>query len=206
MEIETTNLNSNLDYFNLFENLKLLQTNLPSLIQTNIFKFDTPDEVHKLLTGNSNNLLIFFDKLNIIDRIKIIKYFDYILLSDKEKLDILQKIIKNITFYFNDKINSNNSSPINIYDFFNFLYNDINSEYIIIDFKLDFKLTGDLENNTIEIIKDLIFEWIFNLTNKLDTLYPKIFDKEINIFKVLATLLTTFKNKKASFLNDLRLF
>ena len=30
---------SNLDYFNLFENLKLLQTNLPSLIQTNIFKF-----------------------------------------------------------------------------------------------------------------------------------------------------------------------
>ena len=183
MEIETTNLNSNLDYFNLFENLKLLQTNLPSLIQTNIFKFDTPDEVHKLLTGNSNNLLIFFDKLNIIDRIKIIKYFDYILLSDKEKLDILQKIIKNITFYFNDKINSNNSSPINIYDFFNFLYNDINSEYIIIDFKLDFKLTGDLENNTIEIIKDLIFEWIFNLTNKLDTLYPKIFDKEINIFK-----------------------
>lgn len=183
MEIETTNLNSNLDYFNLFENLKLLQTNLPSLIQTNIFKFDTPDEVHKLLTGNSNNLLIFFDKLNIIDRIKIIKYFDYILLSDKEKLDILQKIIKNITFYFNDKINSNNSSPINIYDFFNFLYNDINSEYIIIDFKLDFKLTGDLENNTIEIIKDLIFEWIFNLTNKLDTLYPKIFDNEINIFK-----------------------
>lgn len=183
MEIETTNLNSNLDYFNLFENLKLLQTNLPSLIQTNIFKFDTPDEVHKLLTGNSNNLLIFFDKLNIIDRIKIIKYFDYILLSDKEKLDILQKIIKNITLYFNDKINSNNSSPINIYDFFNFLYNDINSEYIIIDFKLDFKLTGDLENNTIEIIKDLIFEWIFNLTNKLDTLYPKIFDNEINIFK-----------------------
>ena len=183
MEIETTNLNSNLDYFNLFKNLKLLQTNLPSLIQTNIFKFDTPDEVHKLLTGNSNNLLIFFDKLNIIDRIKIIKYFDYILLSDKEKLDILQKIIKNITFYFNDKINSNNSSPINIYDFFNFLYNDINSEYIIIDFKLDFKLTGDLENNTIEIIKDLIFEWIFNLTNKLDTLYPKIFDNEINIFK-----------------------
>ena len=183
MEIETTNLNSNLDYFNLFENLKLLQTNLPSLIQTNIFKFDTPDEVYKLFTGNSNNLLIFFDKLNIIDRIKIIKYFDYILLSDKEKLDILQKIIKNITFYFNDKINSNNSSPINIYDFFNFLYNDINSEYIIIDFKLDFKLTGDLENNTIEIIKDLIFEWIFNLTNKLDTLYPKIFDKEINIFK-----------------------
>ena len=183
MEIETTNLNSNLDYFNLFENLKLLQTNLPSLIQTNIFKFDTPDEVHKLFTGNSNNLLIFFDKLNIIDRIKIIKYFDYILLSDKEKLDILQKIIKNITFYFNDKINSNNSSPINIYDFFNFLYNDINSEYIIIDFKLDFKLTGDLENNTIEIIKDLIFEWIFNLTNKLDTLYPKIFDNEINIFK-----------------------
>lgn len=183
MEIETTNLNSNLDYFNLFENLKLLQTNLPSLIQTNIFKFDTPDAVHKLLTGNSNNLLIFFDKLNIIDRIKIIKYFDYILLSDKEKLDILQKIIKNITFYFNDKINSNNSSPINIYDFFNFLYNDINSEYIIIDFKLDFKLTGDLENNTIEIIKDLIFEWIFNLTNKLDTLYPKIFDNEINIFK-----------------------
>lgn len=183
MEIETTNLNSNLDYFNLFENLKLLQTNLPSLIQTNIFKFDTPDEVHKLLTGNSNNLLIFFDKLNIIDRIKIIKYFDYILLSDKEKLDILQKIIKNITFYFNDKINFNNSSPINIYDFFNFLYNDINSEYIIIDFKLDFKLTGDLENNTIEIIKDLIFEWIFNLTNKLDTLYPKIFDNEINIFK-----------------------
>ena len=183
MEIETTNLNINLDYFNLFENLKLLQTNLPSLIQTNIFKFDTPDEVHKLLTGNSNNLLIFFDKLNIIDRIKIIKYFDYILLSDKEKLDILQKIIKNITFYFNDKINSNNSSPINIYDFFNFLYNDINSEYIIIDFKLDFKLTGDLENNTIEIIKDLIFEWIFNLTNKLDTLYPKIFDNEINIFK-----------------------
>lgn len=183
MEIETTNLNSNLDYFNLFENLKLLQTNLPSLIQTNIFKFDTPDEVYKLLTGNSNNLLIFFDKLNIIDRIKIIKYFDYILLSDKEKLDILQKIIKNITFYFNDKINSNNSSPINIYDFFNFLYNDINSEYIIIDFKLDFKLTGDLENNTIEIIKDLIFEWIFNLTNKLDTLYPKIFDNEINIFK-----------------------
>ena len=183
MEIETTNLNSNLDYFNLFENLKLLQTNLPSLIQTNIFKFDTPDEVHKLLTGNSNNLLIFFDKLNIIDRIKIIKYFDYILLSDKEKLDILQKIIKNITFYFNDKINYNNSSPINIYDFFNFLYNDINSEYIIIDFKLDFKLTGDLENNTIEIIKDLIFEWIFNLTNKLDTLYPKIFDNEINIFK-----------------------
>lgn len=183
MEIETTNLNSNLDYFNLFENLKLLQTNLPSLIQTNIFKFDTPDEVHKLLTGNSNNLLIFFDKLNIIDRIKIIKYFDYILLSDKEKLDILQKIIKNITFYFNDKINSNNSSPINIYDFFNFLYNDINSEYIIIDFKLDFKLTGDLENNTIEIINDLIFEWIFNLTNKLDTLYPKIFDNEINIFK-----------------------
>ena len=154
MEIETTNLNSNLDYFNLFENLKLLQTNLPSLIQTNIFKFDTPDEVYKLLTGNSNNLLIFFDKLNIIDRIKIIKYFDYILLSDKEKLDILQKIIKNITLYFNDKINSNNSSPINIYDFFNFLYNDINSEYIIIDFKLDFKLTGDLENNTIEIIKD----------------------------------------------------
>ena len=74
MEIETTNLNSNLDYFNLFENLKLLQTNLPSLIQTNIFKFDTPDEVYKLLTGNSNNLLIFFDKLNIIDRIKIIKY------------------------------------------------------------------------------------------------------------------------------------
>jgi hypothetical protein len=139
MEIETTNLNSNLDYFNLFENLKLLQTNLPSLIQTNIFKFDTPDEVYKLLTGNSNNLLIFFDKLNIIDRIKIIKYFDYILLSDKEKLDILQKIIKNITLYFNDKINSNNSSPINIYDFFNFLYNDINSEYIIIDFKLDFK-------------------------------------------------------------------
>ena len=183
MEIETTNLNSNLDYFNLFENLKLLQTNLPSLIQTNIFKFDTPDEVYKLLTGNSNNLLIFFDKLNIIDRIKIIKYFDYILLSDKEKLDILQKIIKNITFYFNDKINFNNSSPINIYDFFNFLYNDINSEYIIIDFKLDFKLTGDLENNTIEIIKDLIFEWIFNLTNKLDTLYPKIFDNEINIFK-----------------------
>ncbi len=183
MEIETTNLNSNLDYFNLFENLKLLQTNLPSLIQTNIFKFDTPDEVYKLLTGNSNNLLIFFDKLNIIDRIKIIKYFDYILLSDKEKLDILQKIIKNITFYFNDKINSNNSSPINIYDFFNFLYNDINSEYIIIDFKLDFKLTGDLENNTIEIINDLIFEWIFNLTNKLDTLYPKIFDNEINIFK-----------------------
>lgn len=183
MEIETTNLNSNLDYFNLFENLKLLQTNLPSLIQTNIFKFDTPDEVYKLFTGNSNNLLIFFDKLNIIDRIKIIKYFDYILLSDKEKLDILQKIIKNITFYFNDKINSNNSSPINIYDFFNFLYNDINSEYIIIDFKLDFKLTGDLENNTIEIIKDLIFEWIFNLTNKLDTLYPKIFDNEINIFK-----------------------
>ena len=183
MEIETTNLNSNLDYFNLFENLKLLQTNLPSLIQTNIFKFDTPDEVYKLLTGNSNNLLIFFDKLNIIDRIKIIKYFDYILLSDKEKLDILQKIIKNITFYFNDKINYNNSSPINIYDFFNFLYNDINSEYIIIDFKLDFKLTGDLENNTIEIIKDLIFEWIFNLTNKLDTLYPKIFDNEINIFK-----------------------
>jgi len=183
MEIETTNLNSNLDYFNLFENLKLLQTNLPSLIQTNIFKFDTPDEVYKLLTGNSNNLLIFFDKLNIIDRIKIIKYFDYILLSDKEKLDILQKIIKNITLYFNDKINSNNSSPINIYDFFNFLYNDINSEYIIIDFKLDFKLTGDLENNTIEIIKDLIFEWIFNLTNKLDTLYPKIFDNEINIFK-----------------------
>lgn len=183
MEIETTNLNSNLDYFNLFENLKLLQTNLPSLIQTNIFKFDTPDEVYKLLTGNSNNLLIFFDKLNIIDRIKIIKYFDYILLSDKEKLDILQKIIKNITFYFNDKINSNNSSPINIYDFFNFLYNDINSEYIIIDFKLDFKLTDDLENNTIEIIKDLIFEWIFNLTNKLDTLYPKIFDNEINIFK-----------------------
>ena len=183
MEIETTNLNSNLDYFNLFENLKLLQTNLPSLIQTNIFKFDMPDEVYKLLTGNSNNLLIFFDKLNIIDRIKIIKYFDYILLSDKEKLDILQKIIKNITLYFNDKINSNNSSPINIYDFFNFLYNDINSEYIIIDFKLDFKLTGDLENNTIEIIKDLIFEWIFNLTNKLDTLYPKIFDNEINIFK-----------------------
>ena len=183
MEIETTNLNSNLDYFNLFENLKLLQTNLPSLIQTNIFKFDTPDEVYKLFTGNSNNLLIFFDKLNIIDRIKIIKYFDYILLSDKEKLDILQKIIKNITFYFNDKINSNNSSPINIYDFFNFLYNDINSEYIIIDFKLDFKLTGDLENNTIEIIKDLIFEWISNLTNKLDTLYPKIFDNEINIFK-----------------------
>lgn len=183
MEIETTNLNSNLDYFNLFENLKLLQTNLPSLIQTNIFKFDTPDEVYKLLTGNSNNLLIFFDKLNIIDRIKIIKYFDYILLSDKEKLDILQKIIKNITLYFNDKINSNNSSPINIYDFFNFLYNDINSEYIIIDFKLDFKLTGDLENNTIEIINDLIFEWIFNLTNKLDTLYPKIFDNEINIFK-----------------------
>lgn len=183
MEIETTNLNTNLDYFNLFENLKLLQTNLPSLIQTNIFKFDTPDEVYKLLTGNSNNLLIFFDKLNIIDRIKIIKYFDYILLSDKEKLDILQKIIKNITFYFNDKINSNNSSPINIYDFFNFLYNDINSEYIIIDFKLDFKLTDDLENNTIEIIKDLIFEWIFNLTNKLDTLYPKIFDNEINIFK-----------------------
>lgn len=183
MEIETTNLNSNLDYFNLFENLKLLQTNLPSLIQTNIFKFDTPDEVYKLFTGNSNNLLIFFDKLNIIDRIKIIKYFDYILLSDKEKLDILQKIIKNITFYFNDKINFNNSSPINIYDFFNFLYNDINSEYIIIDFKLDFKLTGDLENNTIEIIKDLIFEWIFNLTNKLDTLYPKIFDNEINIFK-----------------------
>lgn len=183
MEIETTNLNSNLDYFNLFENLKLLQTNLPSLIQTNIFKFDTPDEVYKLLTGNSNNLLIFFDKLNIIDRIKIIKYFDYILLSDKEKLDILQKIIKNITLYFNDKINSNNSSPINIYDFFNFLYNDINSEYIIIDFKLDFKLTDDLENNTIEIIKDLIFEWIFNLTNKLDTLYPKIFDNEINIFK-----------------------
>ena len=183
MEIETTNLNSNLDYFNLFENLKLLQTNLPSLIQTNIFKFDTPDEVYKLLTGNSNNLLIFFDKLNIIDRIKIIKYFDYILLSDKEKLDILQKLIKNIVFYFNDKINSNNSSPINIYDFFNFLYNDINSEYIIIDFKLDFKLTGDLENNTIEIIKDLIFEWIFNLTNKLDTLYPKIFDNEINIFK-----------------------
>jgi hypothetical protein len=183
MEIETTNLNSNLDYFNLFENLKLLQTNLPSLIQTNIFKFDTPDEVYKLFTGNSNNLLIFFDKLNIIDRIKIIKYFDYILLSDKEKLDILQKIIKNITLYFNDKINSNNSSPINIYDFFNFLYNDINSEYIIIDFKLDFKLTGDLENNTIEIIKDLIFEWIFNLTNKLDTLYPKIFDNEINIFK-----------------------
>ena len=186
MEIETTNLNSNLDYFNLFENLKLLQTNLPSLIQTNIFKFDKPDEVYKLLTGNSNNLnnlLIFFDKLNIIDRIKIIKYFDYILLSDKEKLDILQKIIKNITLYFNDKINSNNSSPINIYDFFNFLYNDINSEYIIIDFKLDFKLTGDLENNTIEIIKDLIFEWIFNLTNKLDTLYPKIFDNEINIFK-----------------------
>lgn len=183
MEIETTNLNSNLDYFNLFENLKLLQTNLPSLIQTNIFKFDTPDEVYKLLTGNSNNLLIFFDKLNIIDRIKIIKYFDYILLSDKEKLDILQKIIKNITFHFNDKINSNNSSPINIYDFFNFLYNDINSEYIIIDFKLDFKLTGDLENNTIEIIKDLIFEWIFNLTNKLDTLYPKIFDNEINVFK-----------------------
>lgn len=183
MEIETTNLNSNLDYFNLFENLKLLQTNLPSLIQTNIFKFDTPDEVHKLFTGNSNNLLIFFDKLNIIDRIKIIKYFDYILLSDKEKLDILQKIIKNITFYFNDKINFNNSSPINIYDFFNFLYNDINSEYIIIDFKLDFKLTGDLENNTIEIIKDLIFEWIFNLTNKLDTLYPKIFDNEINVFK-----------------------
>lgn len=183
MEIETTNLNSNLDYFNLFENLKLLQTNLPSLIQTNIFKFDTPDEVYKLLTGNSNNLLIFFDKLNIIDRIKIIKYFDYILLSDKEKLDILQKIIKNITLYFNDKINSNNSSPINIYDFFNFLYNDINSEYIIIDFKLDFKLTGDLKNNTIEIINDLIFEWIFNLTNKLDTLYPKIFDNEINIFK-----------------------
>lgn len=183
MEIETTNLNSNLDYFNLFENLKLLQTNLPSLIQTNIFKFDNPDEVYKLYAGNSNNLLIFFDKLNIIDRIKIIKYFDYILLSDKEKLDILQKIIKNITFYFNDKINSNNSSPINIYDFFNFLYNDINSEYIIIDFKLDFKLTGDLENNTIEIIKDLIFEWIFNLTNKLDTLYPKIFDNEINIFK-----------------------
>ena len=186
MEIETTNLNSNLDYFNLFENLKLLQTNLPSLIQTNIFKFDRPDEVYKLLTGNSNNLnnlLIFFDKLNIIARIKIIKYFDYILLSDKEKLAILQKIIKNITLYFNDKINSNNSSPINIYDFFNFLYNDINSEYIIIDFKLDFKLTGDLENNTIEIIKDLIFEWIFNLTNKLDTLYPKIFDNEINIFK-----------------------
>ena len=183
MEIETTNLNSNLDYFNLFENLKLLQTNLPSLIQTNIFKFDTPDEVYKLFTGNSNNLLIFFDKLNIIDRIKIIKYFDYILLSDKEKLDILQKIIKNITLYFNDKINSNNSSPINIYDFFNFLYNDINSEYIIIDCKLDFKLTDDLENNTIEIIKDLIFEWIFNLTNKLDTLYPKIFDNEINIFK-----------------------
>ena len=183
MEIETTNLNSNLDYFNLFENLKLLQTNLPSLIQTNIFKFDTPDEVYKLLTGNSNNLLIFFEKLNIIDRIKIIKYFDYILLSDKEKLDILQKIIKNITLYFNDKINSNNSSPINIYDFFNFLYNDINSEYIIIDCKLDFKLTDDLENNTIEIIKDLIFEWIFNLTNKLDTLYPKIFDNEINIFK-----------------------
>ena len=48
---------------------------------------------------------------------------------------------------------------------------------------MDFKLTGDLENNTIEIIKDLIFEWIFNLTNKLDTLYPKIFDNEINIFK-----------------------
>ena len=183
MEIETTNLNSNLDYFNLFENLKLLQTNLPSLIQTNIFKFDTPDEVYKLYVGNSNNLLIFFDKLNIIDRIKIIKYFDYILLSDKEKLDILQKLIKNIVFYFNDKINTINSTPINIYDFFNFLYDNINSEYTIIDFKLDYKLSVDLENNTIETINDSIFEWLFNLSNTLDISYPKIFDKEINIFK-----------------------
>ena len=153
---------NNIDYISFFNKLLIVQSNLTEKIFIKKIKFISPEETWKQYISYGNNILIFFDNLNIKNKILFIKYLDYHLLSENEKLILLNEIINEI----NDKIsNFSKISKINVIELYDELFNHYNNEEIIIEYLLDFNINHDKKDiNLIEDIKN----WINNFNTNIE--------------------------------------
>lgn len=175
---------ANLDYINLFEKLGKIQSFLSEDLFINKIKFNNPEEVWKIYTGQSNNLLLFFSKLALQDQILFIKFLDYYLLDNDEKIELFKdraEVISSIISTFKEKHRSNNLTKIELYGFYDVFFNQYNKEQILIDFGATFKyIETDKNEPTVdkndEITKN-VCDWLNNFNSILRENYKDIWEK-----------------------------
>lgn len=158
----------NIDYLSFFKKLLNIQSKLTEEIFIKKIKFNLPEETWKQFTSHSNNIIIFFETLSIKNKILFIKYLNYQLLSESEKLNLLNNKIKEIEEFIS-KFDENDISKINIVEFYDKLYNHYNEEELLIEYNLNYNVNHDksLEIDNNQILLD-IKNWIKNF--KQDTL------------------------------------
>lgn len=175
---------ANLDYINLFEKLGKIQSFLSEDLFINKIKFNNPEEVWKIYTGQSNNLLLFFSKITLQDQILFIKFLDYYLLDNDEKIELFKdraEVISSIISTFKEKHRSNNLTKIELYGFYDVFFNQYNKEQILIDFGATFKYIETDKNEPIldkndEITRN-VCDWLNNFNSILRENYKDIWEK-----------------------------
>ena len=175
---------ANLDYINLFEKLGKIQSFLSEDLFINKIKFNNPEEVWKIYTGQSNNLLLFFSKLALQDQILFIKFLDYYLLDNDEKIELFKdraEVISSIISTFKEKHRSNNLTKIELYGFYDVFFNQYNKEQILIDFGATFKyIETDKNEPTVDKNDEItrnVCDWLNNFNSILRENYKDIWEK-----------------------------
>lgn len=175
---------ANLDYINLFEKLGKIQSFLSEDLFINKIKFNNPEEVWKIYTGQSNNLLLFFSKITLQDQILFIKFLDYYLLDNDEKIELFKdraEVISSIISTFIEKHRSNNLTKIELYSFYDVFFNQYNKEQILIDFGATFKyIETDKNEPTLDKNDEItrnVCDWLNNFNSILRENYKDIWEK-----------------------------
>lgn len=176
---------ANLDYLNLFLKLQKIQTSFSEDIFINKIKFKDAEEVWKKFNQHGNNLLNLFPELKLPNQIILIKYLDYYLLDNDEKIELFKERAEKISVIikdFKEKHKSKVLSKIELYGFYDMFFNQLNKEQILIDFGATFKYI-EIEKETIdnfdqneEILRN-ICDWLNNFNSLLKNNHKDIWDK-----------------------------
>lgn len=176
-----TTLYANFDYINIFEKLSLIQKNLSEELFIQKIKFENPTDVWKTFNANSNNLLVFFDKLTIQNKIIFINYINYVLLTSQEKTNLLFDTCIQINSIIEDYKFQNKTGTINkidLYNYFHKFYYEINKYDIIIEHNLNFNLIEyEIDHGPEDEIIDGIEKWIYNFNTILEKDFINIWNK-----------------------------
>lgn len=177
---------ANLDYFNLFDRLNMVQKKFSSDLFIKIIKFNNAEEVWKDYISNGNNMIIFFQELSLQNKILFIKYIDYELLESSQKLKCLSDRCIDIYMFtkeFKDKNSNEQLTKIDIVSYYDILFNQVNEERIIIDNNLNFKASTDEKDTKINtfLLLTTINDWINHFEEELRDGFPEIVQRILDI-------------------------
>lgn len=181
---------ANIDYFNLFEKLNNIQKKFSSELFSNIIKFNKCEEVWKDYISNGNNMIIFFQELSLQNKILFIKYIDYELLDETQRLKTLtNRCLEIVAFIdiFSLKCSDEKLTKIDIVDYYDLLFNQINNERIIKDNGLSY-IDDSTDNVNSEVLLKSIINWIEHFNLELSEEFPNILELVNNSIDALAEL------------------